>query len=180
MSNQKYRDCKTEWEQNSSTAERIQSQLYQLKYQKLNPLEEVEGILTLLAFHLAISVEDVPYLLTRMANEKNRKVDTTAQDSIFQTEAAQTIQVVFASLNRNWQSFATTKLRLINLPTEVKKALRQDKIEYTKALKLGTVKDKDLRRKLLRNCIRSNWSMSKLKHEVDQAQLIQNLLVSIH
>jgi ParB family chromosome partitioning protein len=176
MSSKKEHDFEREQKQSSSTAERMKLQLHQLKYQKLNPLEEVEGILTLLAFHLAISVEDVPYLLTRMANEKNRKVDKTAQDSIFQTEAAQKIQAVFASLNRNWQSFATTKLRLINLPKEVKKALRKDKIEYTKALKLGTVKDKELRHKLLRNCIRSNWSMSKLKREVDQAQLVQTLI----
>jgi len=58
MSSKKYRDYEREWEQNSSTAERMQLQLYQLKYQKLNPLEEVEGILTLLAVHLAISVAD--------------------------------------------------------------------------------------------------------------------------
>ncbi|MEH2392562.1 MAG: hypothetical protein V7K21_13215 [Nostoc sp.] len=53
----------------------------------------------------------------------------------------------------NWLSFTTKRLPLLNLHEEILMALREGKLEYTKAQALARVKDEELRKKLLSQAI---------------------------
>nr|WP_325078600.1 hypothetical protein [Sphaerospermopsis aphanizomenoides] len=66
----------------------------------------------------------------------------------------------------NWLSFTTKRLPLLNLPLEILKALREGKLEYTKAQALARVKDDILRQQLLDQAIAHNWSLSEIKAQI--------------
>lgn len=85
----------------------------------------------------------------------------------FSDEQFQTVQQVFESLGlMNWLSFTTKRLPLLNLPDEILVALREGKLEYTKAQALARVKDDSLRQKLLSSAIESDWSLSQIKEQI--------------
>ncbi len=82
-------------------------------------------------------------------------------------EQFQTVQQVFESLGlMNWLSFTTKRLPLLNLPSEILMALREGKLEYTKAQALARVKDEELRQELLSRAIASDWSLSQIKEQI--------------
>ncbi len=201
-----------------------------LQRENLNPVEETEGILHLLAIRLHCDVEAVKSLLYRMKNahskgeeqskdsldESRRNVSPNSEeiesidnisdnlddktksrrnvspkgeatelgDNIsdnldeetesrrnvspnLNDEQSKTIEQVFESLGlMNWLSFTTKRLPLLNLPEEILIALREGKLEYTKAQALARVKDEELRKKLLSLAITNDWSLSQIKEQI--------------
>jgi ParB family transcriptional regulator, chromosome partitioning protein len=174
-----------------------------LQREDLNPIEETEGILHLLAIRLHCDVEAVKSLLYRMKNahskeekqqkgaldESRRNVspnleETESGDKISddldeetesrrnvspkkEDEQSKTVQEVFESLGlMNWLSFTTKRLPLLNLPEEILIALREGKLEYTKAQALARVKDEEIRKQLLSQAITNDWSLSQIKEQI--------------
>jgi ParB family chromosome partitioning protein len=201
-----------------------------LQREDLNPVEETEGILHLLAIRLRCDVEAVKSLLYRMKNahsqeekqpqeslnESRRNVspnseETESGDNIsgnldeqtqsrrnvspnleetelggniyddldlvpesrrnvspkVDLEQAKTVQQVFESLGlMNWLSFTTKRLPLLNLPEDILMALREGKLEYTKAQALARVKDEEVRKQLLSRAMANDWSLSKIKEQI--------------
>ncbi|AFZ61389.1 ParB/RepB/Spo0J family partition protein [Anabaena cylindrica FACHB-243] len=147
-----------------------------LQRQDLNPVEETEGILHLLAIRLSCDVEAVKSLLYRMKNasskgekqlknseeQSRRNVSPNVDD-----EKAKKVQEVFESLGlMNWLSFTTKRVPLLNMPLEILTALREGKLEYTKAQALARVKDDALCTQLLDQAIAHNWSLSEIKAQI--------------
>ncbi|MBD2731244.1 ParB/RepB/Spo0J family partition protein [Nostoc sp. FACHB-892] len=201
-----------------------------LQREDLNPVEETEGILHLLAIRLHCDVEAVKSLLYRMKNahskgeqlsksslnesrknvfpnsdnpqtednisehlaEKNESRKNVSpnpdnpqsEDNIsdhladetesrknvspnLDEEQVKTVQQVFESLGlMNWLSFITTRLPLLNLPEEILIALREGKLEYTKAQVLARVRNNEIRKKLLSEAIANDWSLSQIKEKI--------------
>ncbi|WP_265278273.1 ParB/RepB/Spo0J family partition protein [Nostoc sp. KVJ3] len=201
-----------------------------LQREDLNPVEETEGILHLLAIRLHCDVEAVKSLLYRMKNahskgeqqskdslnesrknvfpnpdnpqsldnvsdqlaEKNesrknvfpnpdnpQSLDNVSDQLADETESSKnvspnldeeqsnTVQQVFESLGlMNWLSFITTRLPLLNLPEEILIALREGKLEYTKAQVLARVRNNEIRKKLLSEAIANDWSLSQIKEKI--------------
>ncbi|MBE9002010.1 ParB/RepB/Spo0J family partition protein [Nostoc sp. LEGE 12447] len=201
-----------------------------LQREDLNPVEETEGILHLLAIRLHCDVEAVKSLLYRMKNahskgeqpsksslnesrknvfpnsdnpqtednisdqlaEKNESSKNVfpnsdnpqSEDNVsdhlaeknessknvspnLDEEQSNTVQQVFESLGlMNWLSFITTRLPLLNLPEEILIALREGKLEYTKAQVLARVRNNEIRKKLLSEAIASDWSLSQIKEKI--------------
>lgn len=82
-------------------------------------------------------------------------------------EQSKTVQEVFLGLGlMNWLSFTTKRLPLLNLPEEILMALREGKLEYTKAQALARVKDKEVRKQLLSQAITNDWSLSQIKEQI--------------
>jgi ParB family transcriptional regulator, chromosome partitioning protein len=82
-------------------------------------------------------------------------------------EKVKKVQEVFESLGMmNWLSFTTKRLPLLNLPLEILTALREGKLEYTKAQALARVKDNALCTQLLDQAIAHNWSLSEIKAQI--------------
>ena len=137
-----------------------------LQREDLNPVEETEAILLLLASRVKIPQTEVVSWLYRMKNDVARMKDNV----ILQPEA-EAIQQVFAELGSlGWESFATNRLPLLKLPEEIFEALRQGKIEYTKASALAKVKDSHQRKTLLEEAIGENLSLSQIRERLKSLQ----------
>lgn len=174
-----------------------------LQREDLNPVEETEGILHLLAIRLHCDIEAVKSLLYRMKNahskeeqqppgslnESRRNVSPNSEETELgnnisdnldeetesrrnvspkvDLEQSKTVEQVFESLGlMNWLSFTTKRLPLLNLPEEILMALREGKLEYTKAQALARVKDDELRKQLLSQAIANDWSLSQIKEQI--------------
>lgn len=136
-----------------------------LQREDLNPVEETEGILQLLAFRLKVPVQSIPTLLYQMKNAVEKQVD--ARNNVIpnsRSEQEQQIQAVFQDLGlMNWLSFTCNRLPLLNLPAEILDAIHGGKIAYTKALAIARVKDATQRQNLLNQAIERNLSLDQIR-----------------
>lgn len=137
-----------------------------LHREDLNPVEETEGILLLLATRLNRGVEDVVLLLYRMQNEVKGKVT----QNVLGNEEGQQVRAMFDSLGlMTWESFASSRLPLRNLPEEILEALRTGRIEYTKATAIARIKDSSQRQSLLEEAIQENLSLTQIRERIKAA-----------
>ena len=135
-----------------------------LQREDLNPIEETEGVLQLLALKLKMSVDETPKLLYRMQHEAKGKV----AHNVMGSSEDEAIQAVFASLGTmTWESFVNNRLPLLNLPEDVLEALQQGKIAYTKAQAIARVKNEEQRKDLLKKVIAQGLSLAQIKERVD-------------
>jgi ParB family chromosome partitioning protein len=139
--------------------------LENLQREDLNPVEETEGILKLLASRLSIMVEDVPSLLYRLQKELKGK----ATDNVI---GQQEQQIIFDTLSNlmTFESFMTNRLRLLTLPDEILEALKEGKLAYTKAIAIAKVKDSDSRQQLLDEAIEHSLSLAEIKERIKKLQ----------
>ncbi|NET45891.1 MAG: ParB/RepB/Spo0J family partition protein [Okeania sp. SIO2B3] len=129
----------------------------------LNPLEETEGILQLLAVQIDESIPSVVKLLNRMQNEVKGKVTPNVMGS----PTAQIIESVFEDLGlMNWQSFVKNRLPLLKLPPDILEVLRSGELDYTKAVAIAKVKDEAMRQSLLEEVIEKSLSLSGIRQKV--------------
>ena len=135
-----------------------------LQREDLNPIEETEGVLQLLALRLEMAVNEVPKLLYRMQHEAKGKV----AHNVMGSSENEAVQSTFASLaTMTWESFVNNCLPLLKLPDDVLEALQQGKIAYTKAQAIARVKDEEHRKDLLKEAISQDLSLAQIKERVD-------------
>ncbi|HEY9845705.1 MAG TPA: ParB/RepB/Spo0J family partition protein, partial [Candidatus Caenarcaniphilales bacterium] len=109
-----------------------------LQREDLNPIEETEGILQLLGLHLEVAVADVVGLLHRMRNEIKGNVN----QNVLVSPEGEKIQAFFNTFGlMSWESFVSSRIPLLSLPTEIMEALRQGRLAYTKAQAIARLKD---------------------------------------
>lgn len=131
-----------------------------LQREDLNPVEETEGVLELLAIELGSSREEVASILHRANHAKNR--DQVLEENVFLQ--LKTIESVLVGIGRfTAESFRTSRLPLLNLPPEILQALREGKIEFTKARAIARVKDEGQRSTLLNQAIADKLSLNEIK-----------------
>lgn len=131
-----------------------------LQRDDLNPIEETEAILEILAITLDITPEEVKSLIYLAANAKNRGQELKG-NVLLQLEA---IQNCLAQLGRfNVESLRSSRLPLLNLPPSILDALREGKLEYTKARAIARVKDEQQQDELLGEAIANNLSLNEIK-----------------
>jgi ParB family chromosome partitioning protein len=134
-----------------------------LQREDLNPIEETEGILQLLALALRVEPAEVSSLLYRMENEAKGKITRNVSGN----SEASTVEKVFAELGRmNWQSFVRTRLPLLKVPDDILEALRAGRIEYTKAKEIAKLESKSDRAELLEAAIEIPLSVSQIREQV--------------
>lgn len=157
-----------------------------LQREDLNRIDETDGILQLLAFHLKQPIETIPSLLRQLFNAAKRtpanstsgeaadnNVIITAQPEVNPATVRDNAQIqsaieqVFQQVGTmTWQSFVTNRLPLLGLPPDVLESLRQGQIEYTKAKAIASVKDDAERTQLLQSAIEQDWSLLKIKEQL--------------
>ncbi len=136
-----------------------------LQREDLNPLEQTESLLRLIALRTGKPQEAIPPLLTRMYNDSKRKA--ASEQNVLFTQTGKTIQALFNELGGlTWESFVTSRLPLLNLPSELLTALREGKISYTKVQALAKVKEPDRRQDLLVEAIEQSLSLTAIKEKV--------------
>lgn len=134
-----------------------------LHREDLNPVEETEGILQLIALKLSQPTTAVIKILHRMQNETEGKVT----HNVMGKSEAQVVQDIFTGLGlMTWESFVKNRLPLLNLPEEVMEALRKGQIAYTKAQVIARVKEPSSRRALLSAAIQEDLSLSQIKERL--------------
>jgi ParB family chromosome partitioning protein len=143
-----------------------------LHRENLNPVEETEAILQILALKLKIPQEQAIATLYRMRHEVRGEVEkNTVSDS-----EVEIIRSTFEGFGLiKWETFISHRLPLLNLPIEVLEALRQGQIEYTKATTIATVKDTDLRQSLLNETITESLSLVQIKEKIRDLKASQNI-----
>jgi ParB family chromosome partitioning protein len=81
------------------------------------------------------------------------------------------LEEVFNSLGlMNWSSFVKNRLPLLNLPQDIKLALRSGQIAYTKAKAIASLKDEESRTALLAEAIDQRLSLSQIKERIKELQ----------
>jgi len=137
-----------------------------LQREDLNPIEETEGVLQLLALKLERSREEVVSLLYGLQNAAKGKVTHNVMGN--EQEA---IEATLEAVGRmSWQSFVTNRLPLLRLPTDVLQALQEGSLPYTKATLLARLKDADQRRVMLGRTLNEGLSGADLREAVKRAQ----------
>ncbi len=139
-----------------------------LQRQDLNPVEETEGILSLLSLQENIAVDEVISRLYRLYNEQKGNVDDS-NPNVWVRNFEASVTDLFNSLGRlNWKSFVKTRLPLLKLPSDILNALRVGRIEYTKAKAISQLKDEGFRDELLKKAISDNLSLNDIKDKIAQ------------
>jgi ParB family chromosome partitioning protein len=134
-----------------------------LQREDLNPVEETEGILGLLAVRLEKTVEEVISLLRRMENEAGGK----ATNNVIGSEESSAVVEVFTSLGRmSWESFVKNRLAILNLPSDILEVLRSGKLEYTKGRAIAQVKDEFKRQQLLEEAVTQGLSLKQIREKI--------------
>jgi ParB family chromosome partitioning protein len=146
------------------TASRIRL-VENLQREDLNVYEETIGILELLAMLLEIDQETVVQHMYQMHHAYNGETG----HNVMSNKESLTIQKVFTQLGKiTWQSFVSNRLPILNLKDDIKAALAEGKLEYTKALAISKIKDKEKRTEVLRQAIEESLSLSKIKEIVKE------------
>lgn len=124
----------------------------------LNPVEETEGVIALLAQELNLDADQVVPLLYRLHNEVRGKVKSThnvmgktgpdpeSTHNVMGNYLAKVEQVFGELADMRWTSFVTNRLPLLKLPSDVLEAVREGKIEYTKARLIARLPSAKVRR----------------------------------
>ncbi|WP_225913862.1 ParB/RepB/Spo0J family partition protein [Leptolyngbya ohadii] len=160
--------------------------------ENLNPVDETEGILQLLAFRLDLDIKDVPPLLYRLNNgasqpkvaashnvmanaedfQNNHNVmanseDAQANHNVMTNSDLQAVEALFTDLGlMTWRSFVKNRLPLLRLPDDVLALVRSGKLEYTKAKAIAQVKEQEARTAVLERAIVENWSLQQIKEHL--------------
>lgn len=136
-----------------------------LQRDDLNPVEETEAVLELLAIDLEASVEDVKSIIYQAANARNRGQEL--KENVFLQ--VQTIEECLKELGRfSLESLRTSRLPLLNLPPKILEALRAGQLEYTKARAIARIKNEEHRDELLEEAIAKSLSLNAIKAQIKE------------
>lgn len=136
-----------------------------LQREDLNPVEETDAVLDLLALALEARREDIISLFYQAHHAKHRGQEL-GQNVLSQLKI---VQNVLSGVGRfSIDSFRSSRLPLLKLPDDVLDVLRQGKLEYTKGQAIARVKDEAQRSKLLKQAIAKNLSLSEIKAAIKE------------
>ena len=140
-----------------------------LQREDLNPVEETEGVLELLTLTVGCSREEISEALTQMATAQKKGIDLSGNVSR-QVEAI--ANILESTIHLTPESFRTSRLPLLNLPSEILDSIRQGKLEYTKARAISRVKDEQQRQQLLQSAIKQSLSLAQIKQRIKELTVV--------
>jgi ParB family transcriptional regulator, chromosome partitioning protein len=154
-----------------SDEEAIQYALLEnLQREDLNPLEETEGLLRLLALGLEKEIEGVISLLYRMQNSLRHQARHDASPvthNVMGNSEEEVVLGIFDGLGiMTWESFVNNRLPLLHLPDDILEALRSGRIAYTKARTIARLRDENERKAVLREAIEQDLSLAVIRNRV--------------
>lgn len=130
----------------------------------INPVEETEAILQLLALKLSRASSEVVSLL--YARHNHQKTNPT--HNVMGNEDSVIDEFFTSTAKMTWASFVTNRLPLLRLPEDVLETLRRGEIAYTKALLVARVKDGRVRARLLKRVREDDLSVDQVRSKVKE------------
>lgn len=140
-----------------------------LQREDLNPIEETEAILELLTLELQQPKDEIISLLNLAANAKKRGSELT-KNVLRQLEQIESIFAVIGKLTPD--SFRTARLPLLNMPVDILEALRQGRLEYTKAKVIARITNEKQRKDILEEAIVQKLSLNEIKKRINETSSI--------
>lgn len=136
-----------------------------LQREDLNPVDEVDAVLDILGAELDVPRDQLTPKLERWKSMKMRD-PALGRASEEDRQAIEKLESLFRGLSRGeWASFVANRLPVLRLPTELLEAVREGRIEYTKAIALRRAPE-PLRSALLAEA--HALSVQQLRHKVRQ------------
>jgi ParB family chromosome partitioning protein len=136
-----------------------------LQREDLNPVEETDAILNLLAIRLQQPIPRVLEAIRQLYDESRGR--GRIGNTNLSAEEREQIGQIFKMVGRfTPSSFHTNRIPILQFPTDLLEAVRNGKLHYTKARKIRRVKDNESRRQLLQRALRENLSVVDLEAEV--------------
>lgn len=133
-----------------------------LQREGINPVEETEAILELLALRLETQRAEVISILYARQNEQKGNSTHNVMG-----RKVEVIDKFFTdTVNMTLASFVSNRLPLLKLPDDILEALRRGEIAYTKASAVARIKDEDARKRLLKVVIEEKLSLEQVRAEV--------------
>ncbi len=134
-----------------------------LQREDLNPVEETEGTLKLLSLKLNTSVQDV----LEAIRQSHYRALGRADNNVVINPQVEDIDELFKSLGRyTASSFYSHRVPILKMPEALVQAVREGRLEYSKARSLASVKDEALRARLLQLTLDGDLSLKQLKEEI--------------
>ncbi len=134
-----------------------------LQREDLNPIEETEGVLDLLSLTMDCGKDSILDALTQMATAQKKGIETSGNVS----RQIETITTILEStIGITPESFRTSRLPLLNLPSDILDAIRQGKLEYTKARMIARIKNADQREAILEEVIAQELSLNQIRERI--------------
>lgn len=136
-----------------------------LQREDLNPVEETDGTLTFLSRKLGIPVQEV----LEAIRQSHYRALGRADNNVVINPHVEAVEALFRSIGRfTASSFYSHRVPILRLPGALVQAVREGKLEYSKARALGSVKDDAERDRLLQLALEGNFSLKKLKDEINK------------
>lgn len=144
--------------------------LENIQREDLNPIEETQAVLELLALKLNQNERDVISMINTASHAgRESAVNVTRQNEW------DILVHVLKVVGYTPESFRTQRLPLLKLPQDILEALQKGEIAYTKALALARgVKDPEQRENLLQKAIEENLSLKAIKERIAELKDSKN------
>ncbi len=134
-----------------------------LQREDLNAVEETEAVLRLLQLQLSFSREQVIAALQEIYNEERGRGAADA----FSPAVKEELRALLARLGRfTPSSFYVNRVPILEFPTELLTAVREGKLEFTKAQVLARVKDTRLRKQILAQATDEGLTLSQIRSRI--------------
>jgi ParB family transcriptional regulator, chromosome partitioning protein len=133
-----------------------------LQREDLNPVEETEAILDLLALKLKTNWEGVISLLNKLSRVERGQADNNVRQ-----DDRLIVESMFEAIGKiSKEAFRVHRLPLLNLPEDILQTLRAGKIEYTKAKEIAKLELEEERKQLLSEAIEFSLSFAEIHKRV--------------
>jgi len=143
----------------------------------LNALDETEGVLRLLSTSLKLERERVIQLFQQSKSLLPKRDQITAEEIESGKHAEffqhwQSVEGLFENAigRLSTEAFRTHRLPLLELPEDIRNAIRTEQIGYSKARLISRVEDTDERERILESAIAEGWSRSRISQEIAALQ----------
>ncbi|WP_373546280.1 ParB/RepB/Spo0J family partition protein, partial [Chamaesiphon sp.] len=138
--------------------------LVNIKRTDLNPIDETNSVLDTIARKLNLDSREAAATLIRQI--KNELGGQVSKNNVILKDTAQTIESCIKQFTKgslSLTSFASNRLKLLNIPEEIKLAISSGEVDYTKGTEIAKIKDEKEREKLLKRTIEEDLSIRDVK-----------------